>query len=344
MIQRLFRYVFSLLAWASPLAAAAQEARVDLELALERTASAADAPRWLRRLEPLGLDGLRIASSDGGPVEIKKLGSGDAPTYLIRGRVTRGARLVVPGKSFAPSQMRAFGEYIDRLRGHGPGRLLADKTDFGLTAEELDFVREQLSRVLQSPVSGLSAYEAVSTLARQIELPVVSDAAKEEELKREEAEIRDELRGLSIGAALAAAVRPAGLAVLPMHGDEGLELQIVSPAEEGVYWPIGRAPEEPAGKLIPQLTSYTTAAVNDVSLREVLTAIGKRLGTPVLFDHNAVEAVELDLGQAITLDRQRMLYVTLLKRVCIAGKVKYELRVDEARQPFLWVSPIQKAF
>ena len=78
------------------------------------------------------------------------------------------------------------------------------------------------------------------------------------------------------------------------------------------------------------------------SVARVLEAVSKRLKVPLLLDHNALARHGVDVEKSLANAPQaRTTYSNLLRKVLSQAKLKYEVRVDEADSPFLWITTMQ---
>jgi hypothetical protein len=65
---------------------------------------------------------------------------------------------------------------------------------------------------------------------------------------------------------------------------------------------------------------------------------------PLVFDRNAMALHGIKLAAVkANVPEKRMTYSQVLSRVLAPAKLRYELRVDEADRPFVWVTTIRKS-
>ena len=63
----------------------------------------------------------------------------------------------------------------------------------------------------------------------------------------------------------------------------------------------------------------------------------------MLFDYNSMARHQVEPDKVrVTLPAGRTYYKKVLDRMLFQGKLKAELRVDEAEQPVLWISTLKK--
>ena len=97
--------------------------------------------------------------------------------------------------------------------------------------------------------------------------------------------------------------------------------------------------------MLPDLFKFHNVSIQDISVGKVLEEVGKRLKAPVLLDRAAIARHGVDLDKTdVTLPSKRTTYGLVLNRALFKAKLKYDLRVDEAGKPFIWVTTIKPAF
>ena len=96
--------------------------------------------------------------------------------------------------------------------------------------------------------------------------------------------------------------------------------------------------------VLPGLFKFLNVEIADTPLAEALEAIRGRLKVPLLLDHNSLARQKVDL-QAIksAYPKGNTFYGRILDQILFQAKLKYELRLDEADQPFLWVTTIRRS-
>jgi hypothetical protein len=87
---------------------------------------------------------------------------------------------------------------------------------------------------------------------------------------------------------------------------------------------------------------FLNVNVQGVTVLKVLDAVRERLNVPVLLDHNAMarHGVEPDRS-FVNMPQSRTTYSLLLRRTLFQAGLKSEVRVDEAKTPFLWVTTVK---
>jgi len=105
-----------------------------------------------------------------------------------------------------------------------------------------------------------------------------------------------------------------------------------------VGWPPKGNPHE----TLPELFKFLNVEITKTPVAEVLTAIGGRVKAPILIDHNSVVRFQVDLATPVDLPKANTFYAAALDRMLFQAKLKYELRIDEANKPFLWVTTLKQ--
>ena len=82
--------------------------------------------------------------------------------------------------------------------------------------------------------------------------------------------------------------------------------------------------------------------VSGVTATKLLEVVGKQINAPVLYDHNAMARHGVEPDKATVSHPQlRTTYSVALRKMLGKIKLKFEVRVDEAGKPFLWVSTVK---
>jgi hypothetical protein len=256
----------------------------------------------------------------------------------VTGVLTERGELALPGLTVSRSDVGQIDDWLAALTAP-PTAPATPKHAFGLTAEQLVSAHNTLSAVVNKSTAGQPAAAVVSALRDAVELPVVIAPSATRGLD-EPFEIVDELEGLSVGTALATALRPLGLVMYPRSAGGRLELVITDSKSTQEFWPIGWPLEQRADKLAPDLFKFIPIDIKNARLLDTLAAIGSRLQIPFLFDHNGLARAEIELQQVrVTVPPTKTYYKRALDRVLSEAKLKGELRVDEGGKPFFWISP-----
>jgi hypothetical protein len=213
---------------------------------------------------------------------------------------------------------------------------------FGLLPTQLVQVHEALAVKVTFSTAGKSPREAAKQIADGLSLKFISDTASQRALASEEP-IADELQGLTSGTALAAILRPLGLVLVPEKSGKDLRLRITDSRSAKEHWPVGWPAKDNPGQTVPELFTFLNVEITDTALGETLKAIGGRVKVPLLIDYNALARLEVDLAtKKVELPKVNTFYAKALDRILFQSGLKYEVRIDEADKPFLWISSIRQ--
>jgi len=316
-------------------------ARVELVLAAERHAPLTAQQTWARELGEAGIRGVRIRQKRSiDRVGIQVRGTKENPVYIVTGTLDARGEVVLPGGRYRSGQARRIASWLRDVARRGPPESREPHAAFGLPRSQMMAVRKDLAVPIDFSTRGMVRADVVRKIARGLKLPVRVD---EKMLARvADDRVAEEPEGLSRGTGLAFVLRPAGLALVPKMAAAGPEYLITTARGRREIWPVGWKPEQPRPKILPEMFKLRPINLENVSAARVLDAIGGRLEIPVLLDHSALARYGIDPDKKlVTVPRSRMTYATALDKALFQARLKYELRVDEAGKPFLWVTTIK---
>ncbi len=318
--------------------------RVELELITEAGFPTTGSHKWLAMLKDLNLGNLRIRSaSPRDKVEIRRRGSGDSTVYQVTGLLTAKSTLRVPGGEFRYGDKTGIRAWITKLKEGGESGLHETAGPFGLTATQLVTVHEALSMPVTFSTKGQKSYDAMKKIADSLVLSFTADHGAMGAMAGDKP-VLDELQGLSAGTALAAILRPLGLALVPQKQPGGrITLYITQVQRAPESWPVGWPSEKPPRETLPELFKFLPVEIEDQPLAEVFGIIGSRIKAPFLYDYNSLARHGIDPAEVkVTHPRVRTYYQRIIDRLANQAKLKSDLVVDEAGKPFLWISSLRR--
>jgi len=316
--------------------------RVELVLATQPRVPITGQQEWLRKLSQAGIADIRIRAalpSDRPGIEIR--GTETSPIYVVTGLINSDNLVVVPGGRYRSADAPRLAHWLDELAEQGPPQSRPRRAAFGLTADQFQALHDELARPVAFSTLGMTRVEVVRKIAAGLKTPLRGDAAGQRALEQDA--VGDQLRGVSLGTALADVLRPAGLCLVPGEAaGGGVRLAIAASRPELEIWPVGWKPQKPLRQLLPEIYDFRDVNVRGVAVSKVLSAVSGRLELPVLLDHNALARHGIDPEKAIvSLPASRTTYSLLLRRALGQARLKSEIRVDEAGKPLLWVTTIK---
>ena len=313
---------------------------IQMELVTEQGFSPTDSQKWIQFLSKLELTSIRIRGADVGDREsIENTGTEARPMYRVVGVLTYRNRLRLPGGEFALGERERLAAWIKKVEADGAAGPTQKTAAFGLTPEQLVAFHEKMAPATHTETKGRRSGDVARDLVKELGNEfVVSDNARQAFGSDEKCQ--DDLRGLSLGTALAATIRPLGLVMRPEKFGRSVRLSICEVSEAAESWPVGWPAEETPGKLAPKLFESLNVEINGVSLSKALDAIQPRVSVPFLFDHNGMARQRINPAEVkVKYPKGRVIYKKVLDNVLSQSKLSSDLRVDEAGKPFLWIYP-----
>ncbi|MCA9173676.1 MAG: hypothetical protein KDB14_04245 [Planctomycetales bacterium] len=325
----------------------AAETRVAFELLLEDPYAQASAKQWHELISPLPDVSVRIRSGRAGErsgIEEVKGADGAVRSYRVIGILTPNNRLDLPGASFSVRDRAKLEAWLRKLRGGGEEGLRTPTMAFGLTAKQLTQVHDELKQVVSQSTKGLTVAEAVRRIATDAGLQLESDTDARGGANEP---VDNELKGLSTGSALAAALRPGGLVLTlspPERPTDHVRLRIRKAESAEEFWPIGWPLQGAASRFAPEMYKRLDVEINGAPLNDALDAIRPRLSTPLLLDHNAMVREGIDPATTkVSHPAGNSYYRRIIDRMLSSAKLTGKLRQDEAGTVFYWITTRKQA-
>lgn len=328
-------------------AASAQPAcgadRVELEIATEKGAPITAGQEWAQLLNGLDLSSVQIRGSrPGDKAEIRVQGSPGSRIYHVTGILSSGNQLQVPGHRFRASDRGAIAAWVADLIRQGPLRPGEAEVPFGLRRDQYLALRRKLGQPLENTTAGQPAVGVANQINEVAQGCFYLDSAAIRKLSAAPP-LADELQGLAAGAAMAATLRSAGLGATPRPSGGKVVCSVVELGPDAAVWPVGLGADERSRELLPILYEFLNVEIDGVTVAETVDSIAPRLKVPVLYDRLALAVHEIDpAAVTASLPAKRTSYSLLLKRVLFQARLKYELRVDDAGRPFVWITTVKK--
>jgi hypothetical protein len=294
--------------------------------------------QWGQALAAAGVQNVRLRSAQAGDKpSIEVGGTPQLPLYKVTAVLGARDELIVPGGRFRRSECKKLAAWLDDLAKRGLPENREKVSAFGLTASQLAKVNADLTKAVGFSTKGMTRSEAVNKIAGQLGLSLKIEGA----FADGDDKIEEQLSGLSSGTALACILRPSGFCMLPQVSGETLSYTVKKADLDHEIWPIGW-PAEAAQKVLPALYEFHNVNVAGVTASKLLEVVGKQINAVVLFDHNALARHGIEPDKAtVSHPQQRTTYSVALRKMLGKIGLKFEVRVDEAGKPFLWVSTVK---
>lgn len=315
--------------------------QIHLEVAAGRREPVATQQKWMELLSKVGADRVRSSTArSAGTVSVEERETSLGVVVKVRG-VIQGKKLELPTGTFSQRDVAKIRAYLEALRLDGVETALAEKKAFGLTSKQLVALNQSLSKPLKLKTKGNDPDEVIQFAKTKIEYEVALDRSARAALANG-GKLLDELNGLSLGTALAATLRPYGLVLQPVRiQGQDIKLRITDSRVAEEFWPIGWPAQGTPKEAAPGLFQKNLLEIRDFPLDQVLAAIQTKAGLPMLFDYNSMARRDIDLATTkVTFVKKNVSYGYSLRKLLSKSKPKlhYEIRVDEAGKPFLWIS------
>ena len=318
-------------------------AKVDVVLLTESSGVGTQVQQWYRLFTDLKVDSLQIRGPQGNEkIEVVNLGTAQNPSYRIIGQLTSRNEIVMPNGRYKLSDRARLGDWLSSLRSGAAAKAAAGPPPpFGVPPELLAAVRREFAAPIDFETKDQPLKSVLAEVAKKLKTPLVIDPSAAAGVASSEV-LHDDLRNLATGAGLAAALRPAGLVFVPrLNSRKQVELAVTAASQQGAaFWPIGWAPtaERPENQIVPEMHEVRDIELDEVPVMELIAAVAERLKTPVLIDHNGLARQGIDPSKArVSMPPGRSTYALVLGRMLAKAKLKYEVRIDDAGKPFLWI-------
>ena len=317
--------------------------RVELVLAMGPGFSATDSHRWLEATKRLPVEDVRIrVARQGERPSIASEESGPATTVRVTGILTGRQRLILPDKQFGIGEMGEFAAWLRRLAAEGPENLAAERVAFGLTEEQLRTVRQTLAVPCPSRTQG----QTISHVLREAKGITKAEWIVPRTIESRWSDttlVASELQGLSVGTCLAVALRSHHLMLVPtISAERTVRLTIAESRAGEVGWPVGWPPDERPNVLVPKILEFVEIGIDGATLQESLDVLQQRLAVPFIRDESQLRRLQVVPSDVtVQLASGKIIYKKALDRILFPSRLKAELRVDDGRRPFLWITAIQ---
>jgi len=314
---------------------------VQLELVGDPRGAALAFQQWARALDQAGIRNVRLRGAQGNErIGVEVRGTAARPIYVVTGQVLSSQELLLPPGRFRQSDLGRLATWLDDLARLGPEESRPQRGAFGLTAEQFETIRQDTSLAVGVSTQGKPRAEVVRQVTSRLRQPLRWDARLAAAVGSDA--VAEELKDLSCGTALACLLRPAGLCLVPRDTPAGPAYGIVAAAPHLEIWPVGWEPKQPVPKLLPALYEFRNVQIQGVSAKRATEEIGRRLNVPVLWDHNALARWGIEPDKAlVALPQSRTTYSQALRKILFQAQLKFEVRVDEADHPFLWITSVK---
>lgn len=317
--------------------------RIELEVIYDPRSAPRNGGQWAEYLTEAGFDRVvlrRDQVQDRVGVEVRE----------VLGRVTLqvtgaldGDRLQLPNLEIRMGEGKKLNQWLAKLKAEGPDALIP-KIAFGLDAEALVQLNDQMATPVTESTIRLKRSQVIEMLQQTSPILIVPTAASAPALQNEP-NMPLELKGLSLGTALAAYLRPLGLVAVPSKRGDAVVVQIQPSADPPEYWPVGWPIEDDPLNAAPVDLTPALFQDNDIdfrgqTVREALRLIQLKTNVPILIDDNTLLRRRIDFDRRVAPSVKpgityRRAISELISEPSPAAAI--EFRRDEAGTAFLWI-------
>lgn len=313
---------------------------IDLEVAVEQSAPFGAMHEWGKLLNEMDLSRVRLRGANGGDEPISaSTGEGTTQRFKLVGMLNRRDQLVLPGATFGRGDRAKLKAYFENV----PERVAekgVERGIFNLTKQQFEQVYEELSTPVTISTKGQRPEAIFTALTSGLTIPVEIDPSALGALRAAPA-ISGELQEFSTGTAIAIALRPAELTLLPEQKfGQSLKYRVVKASPQQRGWPAGWKPAQTARQIAPDMYEFRNIEIGGgFTLSEALDAFGPRMGMPLLFDERVLATRSIDPSKIeVNLPRGKTYIRRAVDRVLSQGRLAGEVRVDETEKPFYWIT------
>lgn len=277
--------------------------------------------------------------------EVKEIPLGTLRQVKAVGQLQRDGTLFFPGKVFRASDGPKLKEWIDELKTYGAQGAPEGQPLWGLDEVQFQALYTSLAAKVEPKVHGLSFDEALARLPLNEKYPLRISTASRAWLQQEYETVppvRQFLRGMSTGTALAVLLNDYGLGFRPLRTPEGAIEIAVDPLKQTTdVWPIGWDLKLSRAETAPTLFQLIPIALDDALLVDVLDAVAVKTEIPILTDHYRIEGSGIDLSRLkVSYPSRKSSWSLLLRAVTNPHKLTRRIRIDEQGQPFVWITTL----
>ena len=326
------------LSFYGPATADAAAPAVDIEVINEGNRSILAPQEWAEVLGKAGFNRVSIRSKRLGDTPgVENIGTAKFPRYRVIAFL-RNDRIVFPsGDQFNQREFRKIQEWLRNLQQGGDGTGDNTQGPFGLSAAQLDRARQQMSAQVNIATDRMERAELIDRLLAEQRLPLVIDKREREKIVRSVTS-SENLEGLATGTALAALLRPLGLGLYPLDG--AIRWRVIEKTNKNQVWPVGWDSDQSAARTVPVLGKQVETQKVTVPLRDAMLQLAARMGVPILLDDRELARAGVKANANVTMRAGRFIHSAVLRQLLRQHQLTFAVRLDDAAQPFLWVSTL----
>ena len=315
---------------------------LDMEILIPRNGTGSiAAQKWGKTLEQLNQEAIfRIPRIGDKPGLTEKMLGGSRWVTVIAQLDSKG-RLIIENKKFTLTEIEEFKNWMADIKLFGAQGNPNTQPVWGLSKLQYDDVYMLLSKPVQKPVKDQLILDALSEWENLPEHPLsFTKDAKTKLVKFAASQpVKQEVKGLSKGTALAILLNEYGLCFYPRRTPEKVITLTITPIGEGVKpWQFGYDLEKLKVQRLKAAPSFFKVKVREyygAPLEKVISDLREETKIPIFIDYAAAASYRINLSEAkVNYPRRHASASLLLKAAAFQAKLSYKLRIDEAGNTF----------
>lgn len=326
----------------------ALETQITVELLTGVEGASFRAQKWTRLMQELDIP-LQIRRGFGDEnktgVSEKIIGTSLREVRIV-GRIDPDATIHVDQRKFRDSDAAKFREWIKELQTYGTQGAPQGKPIWGLSLKQFEELYAALAPPIDESPLGKPVRDALRELPLPKQFPLLLDESARTALEaRPDNTVQTDLKGFSVGLALAIILKEQNLGFYPRRTPEGtVELGVADRQVRDDVWPVGWPPQgdgfEQLPRLIPEFVALADLHTVDEPLEKFMERVQQQINNlPILYDRAALERDHIDLATlTVNLPSKRMTWLTGLKAALFKHRMRPEILTDEGGRIFLWIT------
>jgi len=321
--------------------------QITIELLTGNSGNGPKAREWQELLATMDVTLTIRRGRPGEKPEVTELKAGSSRTVQVVGLLDSEGRALFSDRTLTVGENDKVAAWLDELRTYGAQGNPEGQKVWGLTPEQFGVLHAALKRPLAAEPKDLDLEKALRLfeLPKDFPLKFNPDVGRLLKDPKGDKSVSQSLQGVSQGTALAVVLLDQGLGFRPKRLPDGsLELTVQSLKEGRDVWPVGWERQQSLPEAAPNLFQFKVVNLEDEPLDEVLEAIAEKAKIPVLIDRAGLAAKGIDFSKLrVTYPRDRTTFINVLKTFTAKARTHFEVKVDEAGKPFIWIAPLNMA-
>ncbi len=318
-----------------PASASATTPAVEIEVIHEGSRSILAPQQWAEVLGRAGFSRVSIRSRRvGDEPGVENIGSSKFPRYRVVAFLRDDRLVLPPAEKCNQRELGKIKAWLRELQQGGNEAASNPMGPFGLSPPQLDRARQQLATRVGVATEGKNRAELINQLINDQRLPVEIDIRQRNQIAGSGA-VSDSLEGLATGTALAVLLRPLGLGLQPTEGERW---RVIKKTSDSPVWPVGWDSDQSAARTVPVLGKQVATQKVALPLNDAIAQLAARLDIPILLDDRELARSSVNRKANVTMRAGRFIHSAVLRQLLRQHQLTFAVRLDDAAQPFLWVS------